>query len=49
MAGRYAEQTTRKGMNVAKAIVAVESKKVEIREVEIGPMGEWDIDRKSVV
>ncbi len=30
-------------MNVAKAIVAVESKKVEIREVELGPMGEWDI------
>jgi len=28
---------------LAKAIVAVDSKKVEIREVEIGSMGEWDI------
>jgi len=28
---------------LAKAIVAVDSKQVEIREVEIGSMGEWDI------
>lgn len=28
---------------LAKAIVAVDQKKVEIREIELGPMGEWDI------